>query len=148
MKPTFSGALLALAFAAVPAAPAAAPDAAGLEFFEKHIRPVLVERCYKCHSTQAEKLKGGLLLDTREGVLKGGDTGPAVLPGDPEKSLLIKAVRYTDKDLQMPPAKSGGPFDDDCRWATERLDAHRSAQRESASRGTARRGAFALVCAP
>src|SRR5262245_15325563 len=74
-----------------------------LEFFENKIRPLLVENCYKCHSAQSEKLKGGLLLDTREGVLKGGETGPAIVPGDPEKSLLIKAVRYTDKDLKMPP---------------------------------------------
>src|SRR5437867_149241 len=94
---------------------AAAPkvEPAGLEFFERHIRPLLVEHCYKCHSAQAEKLKGGLLLDTREGVLKGGDTGPAILPGDPDKSLLIKAVRYTDPDLQMPPAKSGGKLSDE-----------------------------------
>jgi len=109
--------LAVLAAVAAWAAPAgaAAPKAepAGLEFFEKHIRPVLVERCYKCHSAQAEKLKGGLLLDTREGVLKGGDTGPALLPGDPDKSLLIKAVRYTDADLQMPPAKSGGKLSDE-----------------------------------
>src|SRR5262249_8643926 len=54
-------------------------------------------------SQQAEKVKGGLLLDTKEGLLKGGDTGAAIVPGDPEKSLLIKAVRYTDADLQMPP---------------------------------------------
>src|SRR5438477_13148837 len=73
------------------------------EFFERNVRPVFVEHCYKCHSAQAEKLKGGLLLDTREGLLIGGDSGPAILPGSPEKSLLIKAVRYTDKDLQMPP---------------------------------------------
>ncbi len=106
--------LAAIAAWAVPAG-AAAPkaDPAGLEFFEKHIRPVLVEHCYKCHSAQAEKLKGGLLLDTRDGVLKGGDTGPALLPGDPDKSLLIKAVRYTDPDLQMPPAKSGGKLSDE-----------------------------------
>ena len=76
---------------------------AQLQFFENHIRPVLSESCYKCHSQQAEKVKGGLLLDTREGLLKGGDTGPAIVPGDPEKSLLIKAIRYTDSDLQMPP---------------------------------------------
>ena len=82
---------------------AAAPDAAGLEFFEKRIRPVLIENCYKCHSKEAEKPKGGLLLDSREGLLKGGDTGPGIVPGSPEKSLLIKAVRYTDNDLQMPP---------------------------------------------
>src|SRR5438034_7897906 len=74
----------------------------GVEFFEKKIRPLLVENCYQCHSAQSEKVKGGLLLDTREGVLKGGDTGAALVPGDPEKSLLIKAVRHTDKELQMP----------------------------------------------
>jgi hypothetical protein len=78
-------------------------DAAGVEFFEKQIRPVLVDHCYKCHSHEAEKVKGSLLLDTRDGVLKGGDTGPAIVPGDPEKSLLIKAIRYTDENLQMPP---------------------------------------------
>jgi hypothetical protein len=92
-----------LLFALAPLAAAAAPDSAGIEFFEKKIRPLFVEHCYKCHSVQAEKLKGGLLLDTREGLLKGGDTGPAIVPGDPEKSLLIKAVRYTDENLQMPP---------------------------------------------
>jgi hypothetical protein len=80
-----------------------AADSAGIEFFEKNIRPILVENCYKCHSKDAEKLKGNLLLDTREGVLKGGDTGPAIVPGQPDKSLLIQAVRYTNSDLQMPP---------------------------------------------
>ncbi len=90
------------------AAVAAAPDAAGIEFFEKHVRPVFVEHCYKCHSAEAEKVKGAFLLDTREGLLKGGDTGPAIVPGDVEKSLLIKAVRYANEDLQMPPAKAGG----------------------------------------
>ncbi|MDB6016991.1 MAG: Protein of unknown function (DUF1553)/Protein of unknown function (DUF1549)/Planctomycete [Pedosphaera sp.] len=74
-----------------------------LDFFEKKIRPIFVENCYKCHSHDSEKIKGGLLLDTHDGVLKGGDTGPAIVAGDPEKSLLIKAVRYRDKDLQMPP---------------------------------------------
>jgi len=73
------------------------------EFFENKIRPVLADNCYKCHSTTAEKLRGGLLLDTREGVLRGGDTGPAIVPGNPDQSLLIKAVRYTDPDLEMPP---------------------------------------------
>src|SRR6266478_612047 len=83
------------------------------EFFEKKIRPLLVEHCYKCHSAQSEKLKGGLLLDTREGLLKGGDTGPAIFAGDPEKSLLIKAVRYIDEDLLMPPRKNGGMLADE-----------------------------------
>src|SRR5215831_1146489 len=82
---------------------AADPTPTQLQFFENHIRPLLAENCYKCHSQQAEKVKGGLLLDTKEGVLKGGDTGPAIVPGDPEKSLLIKAIRYTNADLQMPP---------------------------------------------
>jgi hypothetical protein len=76
---------------------------AQLQFFENRIRPVFVENCYKCHSQQAQKVKGGFLLDTREGMLKGGDTGPAIAPGDPESSLLVKAIRYTDPDLQMPP---------------------------------------------
>src|SRR5436190_20937203 len=75
----------------------------GFEFFEKNIRPLLAENCYKCHSAKSEKIKGGLLLDTREGLLKGGENGPAIVPGDPDKSLLIKAVHYIDKDLQMPP---------------------------------------------
>src|SRR5205807_4064930 len=82
---------------------AAEPTPAQLQFFENRIRPVLAENCYKCHSVQAEKVKGGLLLDSREAVLKGGDTGPALIPGDPEHSLLIKAVRYSDPELQMPP---------------------------------------------
>ncbi len=82
---------------------AATVDAAGTEFFESKIRPILADNCYQCHSQQSKKIKGGLLLDTREGVLKGGDTGPAIEPGDPDKSLLIKAVRYADENLQMPP---------------------------------------------
>ena len=72
------------------------------EFFENKIRPLLADNCYKCHSSQSEKVKGGLLLDSRDGILNGGDSGAAIVPGDPEKSLLIKAVRYTDPDLQMP----------------------------------------------
>ena len=77
--------------------------AADLEFFEKNVRPVLVERCFKCHSSQAEKLKGGLFLDSREGLLKGGDEGPAVVPGVPEKSRLVEAISYGNVDFQMPP---------------------------------------------
>src|SRR6185436_4153457 len=72
-----------------------------VEFFEKKIRPIFVERCYKCHSAQAEKVKGGLLLDSREGLLKGGDSGPAIVPGEPEKSILIRAIRQID-ELRMP----------------------------------------------
>jgi hypothetical protein len=80
------------------------------DFFESKIRPILADHCYKCHSTLAEKIKGGLQLDSREALLKGGDTGKAIVPGDPEASLLIKAVRYTDPDLQMPKDKK---LDDD-----------------------------------
>ncbi len=76
-----------------------------MEFYEKQVRPILADNCFKCHSHQAEKIKGSLVLDSREGALTGGDTGPAVQPGDPEKSLLILAVRHVDKDLQMPPKK-------------------------------------------
>ena len=75
----------------------------GFDFFESKIRPLLIERCYECHSARSEKIKGGLRLDSGKAVLKGGDSGPVIVPGDVEKSLLIKAVRYSDKDLQMPP---------------------------------------------
>ncbi len=91
------------ALALVSATRAAELTRAQSDFFENKVRPVLVNSCYKCHSTQSEKLKGGLLLDTREGLLKGGETGPALVPGNPEKSLLITAVRYADENLQMPP---------------------------------------------
>ncbi len=94
--------LAALAWSAV-ALPAAAPSAADLAFFESRVRPLLVERCHQCHSAKAKKQRGGLLLDSRAGVLEGGDTGPAVDPARPEASLLLKAVGYTDTALQMPP---------------------------------------------
>src|SRR5436309_12550768 len=78
----------------------------GTEFFEKKIRPLLVENCFKCHSATSEKLKGGFRLDSKEMALKGGESGKlAIVPGDPEKSLLIEAVRYNNTDLQMPPKK-------------------------------------------
>lgn len=102
----FGGVLLALGQLAATqliAAPPANPSPAETEFFEKKIRPILIENCYKCHSAQSEKVKGGLLLDSREGLLKGGDSGPAITAGDPDHSLLIKAVRYGDEKLQMPP---------------------------------------------
>ena len=71
--------------------------------FESKIRPILVEHCSKCHSRTASKLKGGLSLDGRDTMLKGGATGPALVPGNPERSLLVKAIRYEDPDLRMPP---------------------------------------------
>jgi hypothetical protein len=82
--------------------PALSAQDAGIEFFEKRIRPILVEHCYECHAVSAKKVRGQLLLDTRQGVRKGGVSGPVIEPGDPDKSLLIKAVRYTDPDTKMP----------------------------------------------
>lgn len=87
----------------VTAGRAADPPPEAVAFFENKVRPTLVGHCYECHSVGAAKVKGGLLLDSREGLLKGGDSGPVIVPGDPEKSLLIAAVRRTSKDLQMPP---------------------------------------------
>jgi mono/diheme cytochrome c family protein len=81
----------------------AANDPASEEFFEKSIRPLFIEHCHECHSSTSKKLKGGLKLDTREDILKGGDSGAAVVPGDSDGSLLIKAVRWSDADLEMPP---------------------------------------------
>jgi mono/diheme cytochrome c family protein len=82
----------------------AATDPAATEFFEKKIRPVLVERCYKCHSAESEKLKGNLHLDTPEGIKKGGESGKSIIvAGEPDRSLLIEAIRYKNEDLQMPP---------------------------------------------
>ncbi|HYF00247.1 MAG TPA: PSD1 and planctomycete cytochrome C domain-containing protein [Planctomycetota bacterium] len=80
-----------------------ADDREGIAFFETKIRPVLVEHCYKCHAAEAKKVKAGLYVDTRDGLLKGGDTGPSVVPGDLEKSLLYKALTWEDENLQMPP---------------------------------------------
>ena len=76
-------------------------DEGNLNHFENKIRPVLVERCYECHSA-SQKVKGGLILDTKDGLLKGGDTGPAIDLNAPDKSLLLRAIRHQD-DLQMPP---------------------------------------------
>ena len=80
-----------------------ADDAGKIAYFEKTIRPLLINRCYDCHSVESGKHKGGLLLDSRDAVLKGGDSGPALIAGNPEKSRLIESVRYHNQDLQMPP---------------------------------------------
>jgi hypothetical protein len=73
------------------------------EFFEKKIRPVLAEKCYACHNSKSKSPMGGLALDTRAGVIKGGASGPIIVAGKPEASRLLKAVRYTDAQLKMPP---------------------------------------------
>lgn len=108
---TLALSLLATSFAF--AADDAQPTKEGLEFFEKNVRPILVDRCYECHSAAKNSSKGGLILDSRDGALKGGDEGPSVVPGNLEKSLLIKAVRYTDPEFAMPPKKTGGKLPDD-----------------------------------
>jgi len=100
---------LALIAVLTAAQPFAAPAPAELEFFEKRIRPLLADHCYKCHSAESEKLKGGLRLDTKSGLLQGGETGPALIPGDPDSSLLIKAVRWESEKLQMPPKTKLSP---------------------------------------
>lgn len=83
--------------------PLIAADASSVDFFEKKIRPVLADNCYKCHSVRAEKLKGKLLVDSRASLLKGGESGPVLVPGEPEKSALFEAIKYKNKDLEMPP---------------------------------------------
>ena len=108
---------LALSALLVSVIPALAEDrpltAEQVNFFEKNIRPVLVSKCYDCHSAKSDKVKGGLLLDTRDGLLKGGETGHGVVPGNLDESLLIKAIRYDDADTQMPPQKKGGKLSDE-----------------------------------
>ena len=77
------------------------------EFFESRIRPLLIARCYECHSAATEQ-NGGLALDSKPGWEQGGDSGSAIVSGDPESSRLIKAVRWNDADLKMPPEDAGG----------------------------------------
>ena len=105
--------VLALLLGVAPAHAADAdPAKAGLEFFEQHIRPLLAERCYKCHSSVEAKSKGGLTLDSRAGWQKGGENGTALIPGKPDESRLITALSYSDPELQMPPKKEGGKLSD------------------------------------
>ncbi len=77
----------------------------GEAFFEKNIRPIFVQRCQSCHSEKSGKREGGLVVDSRESLLRGGDQGPAIVPGDVEHSLLLRAVRHTDPNLLMPPTE-------------------------------------------
>ena len=78
----------------------------GLRFFEEKIRPLLSENCFECHGS--EKQKGGLRLDGRGFILKGGENGPAIVAGKPGESLLIEAVSYRSSDLEMPPKRKLG----------------------------------------
>ena len=74
-----------------------------LAFFESRIRPILIDKCYSCHSSEAAKIKSGLRLDSLEGMLKGGDSGPAIVPYKPGESALLLAIAYTDDFSKMPP---------------------------------------------
>jgi mono/diheme cytochrome c family protein len=75
----------------------------GIAFFEQKVRPLLVAKCYECHAADAKKIKGDLLLDTKAGWVKGGEAGPVIVPGKPDESLLIQAVRYDHATIKMPP---------------------------------------------
>jgi cytochrome c553 len=100
------GGLVVMSPAAAARTAADAVPAAGVAFFEKKIRPVLVTECYACHSTtKTKKVRGGLHLDTREGTRKGGDSGPVIVPGKPSQSRLLDALGHTDPRLAMPPRK-------------------------------------------
>jgi Protein of unknown function (DUF1553)/Protein of unknown function (DUF1549)/Planctomycete cytochrome C len=96
--------LLGLILVALPAEAAGPAETEGDRFFREKIRPVLEASCFGCHSTSAAKVKGSLLLDSREGLLRGGDTGPSVISGNGKESLLIQAIRHED-GLEMPPKK-------------------------------------------
>ena len=87
------------------------PTEEELAFFETKIRPLLIKHCYECHSQDSKELGGSLLLDSRAGIVKGGDTQPPIVPGDPESSLLIQAVRKKSPDLAMPPEATLAPHE-------------------------------------
>lgn len=93
-----------------------ANEPTGTALFESKIRPVLVESCVKCHGEK--KSKGNLRLDSRAALLQGGDSGPAVLPGDPQRSLLIQSIRHSHAEIKMPPDRklSAAVIDDFVTW--------------------------------
>jgi hypothetical protein len=102
---TVVGTILAISAGVARAADSPTPEAA--EFFEKRVRPILVEKCQKCHGAKLQK--GELRLDSREGVLKGGANGPAIVPGKPEQSELVRAINYEADGFQMPPTGKLAP---------------------------------------
>ena len=88
---------------------AAGPQNAAIDHFETKIRPVLALHCYACHSKSIATPQGGLLLDSPQGIRRGGNSGALIQPGDPANSLLIRALRHTDKKLKMPPGDPVSP---------------------------------------
>ena len=99
-RPYIAGLILA---AVAVAAPVSA-QTTDVDFFEAKIRPVLAQKCYGCHNAKMPAPKGSLVLDSREGLLKGGASGPAIVPGKPAESKLLQALSYTDPLVQMPPS--------------------------------------------
>ena len=118
--------------AVVVASRTAADDRADREFFETRIRPILVQECYRCHSSEAGRPKANLRLDTSDGVRKGGDNGPAIVPGKPDESLLIQAIAQSGEIASMPPKKklADGVVRDFRKWVE--LGAHDPRTSESA----------------
>src|SRR6516162_7575965 len=98
--PRIAAALLIVGLGFAPSAIRAADQSA---FFDQKVRPILQSNCFTCHSHAAKKSKGGLMLDARDSVIKGGDRGPAMVPGKPDESLLLKAIGRQDEELKMPP---------------------------------------------
>jgi len=109
MRSRWLSTLIAFGLSALPCLAARADDADML--FAKTVRPLFERKCFECHSSKADELKGKLKLETVELVLKGGATGPAVIAGDVENSFLLRAIRYQEDDFQMPP--SGRLSDED-----------------------------------
>jgi hypothetical protein len=103
-------ALAVVVLAGLASAAGAAED--GITFFERNIRPLFSDKCGKCHDASIGKTKGGLALDTAKGWREGGENGPALIPGKPDESLLLKALSWKDPDLRMPPQKEGGKLPD------------------------------------
>jgi hypothetical protein len=121
--------------AEVPTADAPEPEA--VAFFESRIRPLLVKHCYECHAAGSKEIEGELLVDSRDALRRGGVSGPAIVPGDPARSLLLEAVRYKNDDLQMPPAGKLGEQEiaDLERWIRDGAADPRTTSTLSAVRG-------------
>lgn len=119
---TLLGAWLGIFFAA----DVHAEDAA--EAFKKNVRPLLERKCFDCHSSKAEELKGALKLETVDDLLQGGATGPAIVPGDVENSFLLRAIRYQEDDFQMPP--SGRLSDEDIALVEKWVESLKPAKEE------------------
>ncbi len=96
--------LTLIAFSAPAIAQSPSPDQ--IEFFESKVRPILVEHCYKCHSAEADEIEAGLVLDTKAGWETGGDSGPTIVPGNLDESLLVQAIRYDEDVVTGMPPKS------------------------------------------